>query len=605
MFWWSWNNIARELLAWMADASVRAVLLAILALVLVLFLRRSSTAQHTLWTLVLAGMLAFPFLRPLVPVTKLHLPKILAPRSIKTAPIHSNARPAPTAIPAPPAKPSLPAPSIMPLFLAAVYLAGVVLFSARLLAGLLFTRRAFRDTRTIHSELWEHYELIADAKIDLTLEESDSVRVPLTTGSTVARVILPADWRAWPAQQRTAVLAHELAHARRRDPLIALLAAVNKCVFWFHPLAWWLERRLAGLAEYAADDAALTVSFEPQAYARLLLESAAQLNDAGSRLILHSAAMGGPVVARRIRRILDVRAIERLKPLSKIGRAILLCLGAALIWMTTAVDVPRLVAQTNRPFMLTAEQAAALEQELASDPENEKTRASLLQYYLRNRMPDRGMPLVLWLIDHHPESAMLGPGGLGSAVLHGTGPGVRDNVKSRWLTQVSLHPNDARVLGNAATALSDSPEEEIDLLKRARELDSKQWTEPLAKLYSRILVDVNQIAMQPNNYSGIAGQIRNEVQSSNDIALVGPVAQHVVENTATAALEYVGKWDLNGLKILAAELVTHAQTLDPLNRDWADLMQGVDPAARLTRYLYPRLYPPLFTTFWLAGPLRG
>ena len=75
MDWLSLSNLARELAARMADASVRALALAILALLLIPFIRRSSTAQHAVWTLVLAGMLALPFLRPVIPATHVHLPQ--------------------------------------------------------------------------------------------------------------------------------------------------------------------------------------------------------------------------------------------------------------------------------------------------------------------------------------------------------------------------------------------------------------------------------------------------------------------------------------------------------------------------------------------------
>ena len=27
--------------------------------------------------------------------------------------------------------------------------------------------------------------------------------------------------------------------------LVALVARLNLCLFWFHPVAWWLERKLA------------------------------------------------------------------------------------------------------------------------------------------------------------------------------------------------------------------------------------------------------------------------------------------------------------------------------------------------------------------------
>src|ERR1700733_2457429 len=586
MDWVTLSNITRELAAQMADASVRALVLGILALLLIPFIRRSSTAQHTVWTLVLVGMLVLPFLRPLVPAAHLRLPRVLTPQFTQSRPAPPSSVP-PRITPSP-AETPLPAPPLWPLLVMAGYLAGFMLFGARLLGGMLLTRRALRNTRSIHTELWQHYELIADANVDLNLEESDYARVPLTTGSTLMRVIFPSDWRGWPAEKQKAVLAHELAHARRRDPLIALVVAVNKCLFWFHPLAWWLERRLPVLAEHAADEAALAVSFDTQAYARVLLDSVARLDNAGNRLIWHSAAMSGPVVAQRIRRVLDVHTLERLRPLGKMGRATLVAVGAMLIWISTAIDVPRLVAaQAEAPaadkkfsWQMTADQVAALEQELTTNPENETARQRLLEYYtfkqmcaqgIRGGLPtppecsdrdvqaaSRRIPLILWLIDHHPESdlnkmAMIFP--------QLDGSNVYEEARNRWLTQLNLHPNDARVVLNAAGILGyHNTQERIDLLQRARKLDPALGTEPLAEFYSAILLS----DMEP----GLANQVRSELQSSNDIALIGSVARHVVEGGVThlsASDRYA----------LANELVTHAQSLEPRNRDWADLMEGV------------------------------
>jgi beta-lactamase regulating signal transducer with metallopeptidase domain len=559
MDWVSLSNITRELAARMADASVRAVVLALLALLLIPFVRRSSTAQHTVWALVLAGMLVLPFLRPVIPATHMRLPQVLTPRPNHAATVHTSG---PSVAPPsmPPARTDPPVPPRWPLFLTAAYLAGVALFGARLLGGVLLTRRTLRNTRTIHSELWEYYDLIADANVDLNLEESDCVRVPLTTGFELTRVIFPANWREWPQAKRKAVLAHELAHARRRDPLIALVVAVNKCLFWFHPLAWWLERRLPVLAEHAADDAALAVSFDTQAYARLLLDTAARMDAGGGRLIWHSAALTGPVVAERIRRVLDVRTTERLKPLGKIGRALLVSLGAMLIWISTTVDVRTLAAgQANRsPLSITAEQATALEQELAANPEDETARETLFRYYMFNRLSNRRIPLILWLIDHHPESELLR---YGMIFPRFDGPDVYEDARNRWLTQVNLHPNDARVLLNAADILGyDNTQEKIDLLQRARTLDPALATEPLASLYSAILLSGNE--------PGLAAEVRNELQSSNDIAMVGSVARHVVEGGPTHL-------STSDRYALASELVTHAQSLEPQNQEWSDLMEGV------------------------------
>lgn len=204
MGWLSLSNIARDLVAGMADASVGDAVLGVLVLLLVLFLRRSSTAQHTAWTLVLAGMLVLPILRPLVPATHVHLPQVRALQLPKVGAVRLSASPFRVQ---PPASTTPVRPPVWPLYLAAAYLAGALLFGARLLGGVLLTRRALRNTRSIHSELWEYFDLIADAKVDLNLEESDCVRVPLTTGPKLLRVIFPGDWREWPAEKRKAILA--------------------------------------------------------------------------------------------------------------------------------------------------------------------------------------------------------------------------------------------------------------------------------------------------------------------------------------------------------------------------------------------------------------
>lgn len=68
--------------------------------------------------------------------------------------------------------------------------------------------------------------------------------------STAAVAVLAAD-------ELDAVLAHELAHARRRDPLRGLLGRAGADVLFFVPVArWWHEHR-AVTAELAADRAAV------------------------------------------------------------------------------------------------------------------------------------------------------------------------------------------------------------------------------------------------------------------------------------------------------------------------------------------------------------
>ncbi|HPQ14561.1 MAG TPA: M56 family metallopeptidase [Bryobacteraceae bacterium] len=71
------------------------------------------------------------------------------------------------------------------------------------------------------------------------------------------RILLLVCWRGWDRAKLEVVLANEAAHVARRDWLISILARVNTAIFWFHPLAWWLERKLAVLAQDACDEAPL------------------------------------------------------------------------------------------------------------------------------------------------------------------------------------------------------------------------------------------------------------------------------------------------------------------------------------------------------------
>ncbi|MFZ0761100.1 MAG: M56 family metallopeptidase, partial [Candidatus Sulfotelmatobacter sp.] len=593
MNWDILDGLAGHFLGRMSDASIRAAALGILAGVLVLFLRKRPAAQHAVWALVTLAMVVLPVLRPVVPVAHLHWARPAVLQAFTIGAIsdwatNSGGTPAPIPL-------AQAGPPAFPLgwrgYVAIAYLAGVLIFLARLMLGLFLAWRLLRGAQPIGTEVRRHFGVVAAAGTKIEIEESDRVRVPVTAGLARMRVILPAEWRAWSAEKMGAVLAHESAHLRRRDPLVALLAATNKCIFWFHPLAWWLERRLAMLAEHVADDAGMAVSHDAQSYARIVVEVASQMQENSGRLIWHAAAMNGPLIARRIRRVMDPRARnDRGKPLGVVARVLLASSVALLLWIAAAADFQSLArAQADRsasagngarlgfltepvnapaPDPTTEEQASAMEQRLASDPEDEQTRGQLLRYYWRHKMEEKRVPLVLWLIDHHPESPLHGEVTTGifphALEDHPGDPDAFADARGRWWEQVNEHPQDARVLGNAAYALgAGSMRDEIDLLRRAQGLDGENWTTPLAYLYSYVLVEDGDVGPTPNVLGNpfrdpeLAAQIRSELQTSNDIGLVGMTAFDLVELAVRKAGSHEGgSWDLVALRTIATELVT-------------------------------------------------
>jgi hypothetical protein len=134
---------------------------------------------------------------------------------------------------------------------------------------------------------------------------SSECACPVTVGWLHPVVILPENWQEWRPQQLDAVLTHEREHVRRRDPLIQWLALMNRALFWFHPLSWWLERKLSGLAEETCDAAVLARGHTPQDYSEYLLDIARSVLRSGSRLDIVGTTMPGSLLQQRIRQILN------------------------------------------------------------------------------------------------------------------------------------------------------------------------------------------------------------------------------------------------------------------------------------------------------------
>ncbi len=75
-------------------------------------------------------------------------------------------------------------------------------------------------------------------------------------------------------EQRQTVLAHELAHIRRKDHLVRWLEVCVLVLFWWYPIAWWASRELRRAEEECCD--ALVIWALPesrQTYALALCET--------------------------------------------------------------------------------------------------------------------------------------------------------------------------------------------------------------------------------------------------------------------------------------------------------------------------------------------
>ncbi len=110
-------------------------------------------------------------------------------------------------------------------------------------------------------------------------------------------MLIPDQWsRVATPQEVDAILAHELAHARRRDHLVNLAQRLVEVALFFHPAVHWLSRSLRREREHLADALAVRLTGDPLALAEAL-ESIARLRLESPRISAAVASLGGPTTS--------------------------------------------------------------------------------------------------------------------------------------------------------------------------------------------------------------------------------------------------------------------------------------------------------------------
>jgi TonB family protein len=161
-----------------------------------------------------------------------------------------------------------------------------------------------------------------------TLLLGDRAAMPMTWGWRRPRVLLPAAANEWPDDQLHAVLAHELAHVRRADWIVHVLAQVVSAIYWFHPLFWTAEHALARESEQAADDEALSSGIDAGQYAAQVVALVRQMRSPlGARAPVVAMART-PHLERRVAAMLRTDAN---RAIATRRRAVLAAVAAAVV----------------------------------------------------------------------------------------------------------------------------------------------------------------------------------------------------------------------------------------------------------------------------------
>jgi beta-lactamase regulating signal transducer with metallopeptidase domain len=304
--------------------------------------RVSAATRHLLWTLTIAGMLLLPALSAVLPAwgVPIRLPQPAAEGiPPAAAPVAATAINTPAPVPNETFFEESAAPRVnaTPRFTVAgiavtVYAAGVLLILAHVLMQRLTMTRMARNATPVDDPEWRALfdECAHSLGVDraVRLLRSRDRTMPMTFGTRVPTILLPAIADTWTDDRRRAVVLHELAHVARFDCLTQLLATIACAVYWPHPGVWGVARQLRIERELACDDRVLTVGTQPRDYAGHLLEIAYSLG--GGRAPALAVSMARPrQLEGRMLALLDENR-NRTTP-SPRSRAAALALATALV----------------------------------------------------------------------------------------------------------------------------------------------------------------------------------------------------------------------------------------------------------------------------------
>ena len=196
------------------------------------------------------------------------------------------------------------------------------------------------DVGTLEPEL--RNLLTQSCSRNVTLYVSETQRVPVATGFFKPMIVIPA-WalRELSTDQLKVTLLHEAAHLSRWDDWTNLAQKILRAIFFFHPVVWWVEGKLALEREMACDALVVAATANPRAYAECLVALAEK--SLGRRAF----ALAQAAVSRVRHTSLRIQSIlQGSHPQSVRTRKPMIALAAALtsVLLLSTGRLPRLVA---------------------------------------------------------------------------------------------------------------------------------------------------------------------------------------------------------------------------------------------------------------------
>jgi len=274
-------------------------------------------------------------------------------------------------------------------------------------------------------------------------------------------------------EQQRSLLAHELAHLARRDPVWLVAGSLIERVFWMQPLNRVANREIARSAEFLCDDWAVHRTGSGVPLARCLAQVAEWIQ---------ASPLGVPVAGMAEERSLLVTRVSRLvdetRPTTRSRRGI--ALAAAAVLVATILVAPGVSGKSNSLLLADEAQKSGEVQKSIEPPQSDEVQkpAEVQKSGGAIARPDTGADngvvdaLIARLADENAEVRSAAARSLGRLKDSRAVPGLIGTLKDR----------DPRVRASAADALA--------------EFEDPRSIGPLTELLSDQSTDVKQNALE-------------------------------------------------------------------------------------------------------------
>lgn len=278
------------------------------------------------------------------------------------------------------------------VWLLAVWSVGFMVVMGHLIVGFWKLWRIARRSSALTDVLWTRLldEVSSQCALRrrVLLIHGGQPNVPATWGVLRPIVFLPDEALDWSPERRRIVLLHELAHIKRQDYLLQVVAKTACALHWFNPLVWLAARRLRIEREQACDDCVLRAGEKASAYAGHLLDIARSGESVsnGALAMTQTSQIEG-----RLRAILDVnrsRGVVTRRTLT-VASLVVACLA-----LPFSIMRPTARAQENSEKPETERPTVQLAQDLKepAGEASERAKKIFLEALRAESVPEAGGP---------------------------------------------------------------------------------------------------------------------------------------------------------------------------------------------------------------------